>query len=70
MCYIYHSLIQLQGFEQLSSEGSSSSPFYGVPLMLFHMALQEMSHAPFYTHSLQNICKPSPLMFPNLGSMS
>lgn len=70
MCYIHHSLIQLQGSEQLSSEGNSSSPFDGVSLMLFHMALQQMSRAPFYTHSPQKICKPSPPMFPNLGSMS
>lgn len=55
MCYIHHSFIQLQGFEQLSSEGNSSSPFYGVSLMLFHMALQEMSCAPFYTHFPQKI---------------
>lgn len=67
---LHSSLIQLQGFEQLCNEGNSSSPFYGVPLMFFHMALQEMSRVPFYTHSPQKICKPSPLMFPNLESMS
>lgn len=26
MCHIHHSLIQLQGFEQLSNEGNSTSP--------------------------------------------
>lgn len=32
MCYIHHSIIQLQVFEQLSSERNSSSLFYSTSL--------------------------------------